>query len=363
VQDLVELAVRSNKKQEARVHMPHTGHNSGLFLSFWTTELSLWSRPPALLLLLLLLVLLVMPPPAACAAAAGVASPQGPGSAPRDSVNPHASSSSCCGSSTTSTSTQQNKDVLVQAHALGSSSAVFESKLRTEFPGAMSEAEFVQACSRSAGRLGFTKDNCIACVGVCRDELCGSLVTEVEQEFGSVFRFVGLAGFIFCGKTGFGAAHAHSPIEGGRQRYLYIVAPHVGISEEGEMGVCDREGLDSKSAACGALAALHAEVFSGSVNTELNMSDLEMSFIRKIMVPRLQAKADGLNMLQLTNTALSVIHEQLEAIIAQTVNTAEADYIVVTGVQIHGPGIGNNFFKPSQCYASLNGQKCEFQLS
>jgi len=37
------------------------------------------------------------------------------------------------------------------------------------------------------------------------------------------------SGFVFCGKTGFGAGMAHSPQEDdtGKERYIFWVAPHV----------------------------------------------------------------------------------------------------------------------------------------
>lgn len=88
----------------------------------------------------------------------------------------------------------------------------FQEQLQEHFPGTQREGAFFDGCVAALRELGFKSDNTIACIGVCRDEICGSLMDEVKRRFGDLFIFRGLAGFIFCGKTGFGAAHAHSPI-------------------------------------------------------------------------------------------------------------------------------------------------------
>eukprot|EP00953_Heterococcus_sp_UTEX-ZZ885_P011627 6726-Heterococcus_DN1.PRE.5 len=90
----------------------------------------------------------------------------------------------------------------------------FVKALDKHFPGTQREAPFIARCAEELKTHGFTADTCIACMGVCRDEFCDTLGYELKKHFGVPFMLRGLAGFIFCGKTGFGAAHAHSPIDG-----------------------------------------------------------------------------------------------------------------------------------------------------
>ena len=80
---------------------------------------------------------------------------------------------------------------------------------------------------------GFNAENSIALVGVCRDEICSPFVQHVVGHFGHTFGIRGLGGFISCGRTGFGAAQAHSPVVGGKRSYVYFVAPHIAIDEHG----------------------------------------------------------------------------------------------------------------------------------
>eukprot|EP00611_Tribonema_gayanum_P016554 TRINITY_DN2885_c0_g1_i4.p1 TRINITY_DN2885_c0_g1~~TRINITY_DN2885_c0_g1_i4.p1 ORF type:complete len:209 (+),score=39.58 TRINITY_DN2885_c0_g1_i4:190-816(+) len=149
----------------------------------------------------------------------------------------------------------------------------FSASLNTYFPGAQRESLFWDCCVEALETHGFKDDNTIACIGVCRDEICGTLMDEVKKRFGDLFIFRGLAGFIFCGKTGLKAAHAHSPIcnETGREKYLYVVAAHIGVSADGTLGRVDRRGRGSEASyACGALAYFHSMLVKGQVNLNCN---------------------------------------------------------------------------------------------
>lgn len=87
---------------------------------------------------------------------------------------------------------------------------------------------------------GFNRDNSIACVAICRDEICDPFELEVIARFGPTFGMRGLGGLISCGNTGFGAAHAHSPVIEGKRRYIYFVAPHIAIDESGNVRLVTR---------------------------------------------------------------------------------------------------------------------------
>ncbi|KAG5192685.1 low-co2 inducible protein lcib [Tribonema minus] len=236
----------------------------------------------------------------------------------------------------------------------------FTTALAKHFPGAAKEAAFVDACASVLNKAGFREDNSIACVGICRDEICGSLMTEVQSKFGESFGFRGLGGFIFAGKTGFGAAHAHCPANpDGRHKYVYIVAPHIGIGQDGKLGSCNRAGIGHTSTACGALAAFHGGLSSGSVSPQLAMDDLEMSAMSALL---LQSIPWGTvpDLAELTKIAARIIAEkQVAAAIAATVDPAKADYAMITGIQIHGPGLQQTYIMPiaDLCYAVVDGEK------
>ena len=79
------------------------------------------------------------------------------------------------------------------------------------FPNSMQEEVFMKAVAAELFNLGFRRDNCIALVNTCRDEVCRPIVNLVDREFGLSFNIAGLGGLVNCGKTGFKAAMSHSP--------------------------------------------------------------------------------------------------------------------------------------------------------
>ncbi len=236
----------------------------------------------------------------------------------------------------------------------------FQQSLDTHFPGAMRESDFVQQAYDTLAQQGFTSDNTIACVGVCRDELTRSLITSIEDNWGNVFTFSSLAGMLFAGKTGFGAAHAHSPIVDGRESYLYVVMPHIAIDGQGKIGLCQRQGRAKPSGACGALMAFRQELLAGPVDLTLNSDDIEQSLLKQ----RLSREIDvGMvpNLVELTKITHRAILADLQRMIGLTVNLDQNDYAVLSGIQIHGPD-ETQYIWPQELYMIKHSQESILNL-
>lgn len=236
----------------------------------------------------------------------------------------------------------------------------FEDAVQTHFPGALDESHFVARSLQVLEPLGFTPENTLALVGVCRDELCRTLRGEVQQTWGEAFDITSLAGMVNCGRTGLRAAHNHAPVDGGKERYLYVVMPHIGIGLQGELGHSRRIGRPGLSTACGALSGFIQELEAGRVDTTLHWDDVEQSLLRKRLVGRIPwgAKPD---LAELTHLAERIAREELEELIAYDVDPGSADYAVFTGVQIHGVE-GEQRSWVREPYAMVNGQRHELVL-
>ncbi len=230
---------------------------------------------------------------------------------------------------------------------------IFHSVLAKIFPSAIPENRFINQISAKFSELGFQKHNSIACVGVCRDELTYSLFQAVEAAWGPAFNISSLAGMIYIGKTGFNAAHTHSPYVDERERYIYFAMPHIAISDAGEIGVCSRPGLVELSNACGALELFRQAHVNGDLDLELHLNDLEYTLLKSKLTERL-AGVSSPDLLTLTQTAYEVILSDLEEMIGLTVDNANSDYAVITGIQIHGPEI--NYVSPGKIYGVVNGE-------
>ena len=236
----------------------------------------------------------------------------------------------------------------------------FESVLNEHFANSLDESAFVARTLTALAPSAFTADNAIACVAVCRDELCTPLQLEVRQTWGEAFNMSSLAGVPFCGTTAFGAAHAHSPTEQDKERYVYFSMAHIGIGPGGEPGQCVRVGRSGTSKACGALAALLSELQSGRVKLELDPDDIEQSQLRHRVLRRVTWGANP-DLLELTQLVRLEALETLERMITLTVDLANADYALFNGVQIHGPG-NRTLVWPAVSYVVVDGVRSELAL-
>lgn len=236
----------------------------------------------------------------------------------------------------------------------------FASALQTYFPGALPEADFVSQTHQALQSFGFSAQNSIACVSVCRDERTHPLIAKIYDTWGEAFNFSSLAGMLFLGKTGFGAAYHHAPQDGGRERYVHFALAHIALSDDGEVGMFQRPGREKASGACGALMAFQAEMVTGALNLELNPDDVEQSLLKQRLFKEIRY-GDLPDLMTLTRLAQRVILADLERMISLTVDTTSSDYAVLTGIQIHASDF-SDYVWPAEMYAVAHGQRHELSL-
>ncbi|GJP46762.1 hypothetical protein CLOM_g6004 [Closterium sp. NIES-68] len=246
------------------------------------------------------------------------------------------------------------------------------------FPRAMQEEAFMKAVSQELSKMGFKKDNCIALVSTCRDEVCRPVVSLVDREFGLSFNIAGLGGVLNCGATGFKAAMSHSPefpceTDGTvKERYIFFAFPHVSIGESGDVGSLLRRGRGKPSSACGALIAIQGDINAGKATVSDPYDEEYVLLKKKVKSLILRRGAGEYSLVEVTRAALAAINDDLEKLISLTVDPATADYGVVTGVQIHS---GNqipgepfriertcDYIAPDMMYAVVRGQRYDLQL-
>jgi len=233
----------------------------------------------------------------------------------------------------------------------------FQETLDIHFPGALSEESFVGDSAAALNRLGFRKENTIACIGVCRDEITRPLVDRLQDVWGDPFVFSGLGGMLFMGKTGLSAAHHHAPVADGRERFVHFAMAHIAIDAEGEIGVCNRPGRPGPSGACGALMAMRQEMLDGCVHPEPDPLDPEFVLLKQRLLGHIPY-GEIPDLAKLTKIVHGIIADDLEQLVEATLDREHADSAVVTGIQIHGPG-GRHFVWPGVARAVVGEKKTE----
>jgi hypothetical protein len=234
-----------------------------------------------------------------------------------------------------------------------------EEVLKENFPTIFTEVDYVKQTFDVLKRFGFTDENCIASVCVCRDEISQSLRSHIKHTWGEAFNFSSLAGMFTAGKTGLKAAIHHAPKVDSRERYVFYVIPHTAIDEDGKTGFCKRKGIKEYSNACGALCLFLDELYTGKLHIKIDEEDIEESLLKRRLIKEI-TYGDIPSLIELTHIARKVIQEDLEHAIEKVVDTSKSDYAMLTGIQIHAPDI--NYVWPAESYVVKDGKKQEIKL-
>jgi hypothetical protein len=230
----------------------------------------------------------------------------------------------------------------------------FKETVAHHFPGTRSELMYVAQTYDQLEALGFSAENSITCVGRCRDELTRPLKLLLHHAWGAAFELASLAGMMNAGRTGFAAAIGHAPTVFDRRRYIFYAFSHIGIAADGSFGLSLRPGQPEHTTTCGALAALLMEIHDGRVDDALDEADWEQSLLRRRLLPLINSAEPDL--IDLTRIAHDAMLEDLEHLVALTVDPGSADYAIFTGIQIHGPQ-SKNYVWPATSYALVDGKR------
>ena len=231
----------------------------------------------------------------------------------------------------------------------------YAENLENHFPRAVPDTLFIKHMSDVLFKHGFTPQTSINLVSTCRDEICRPFTDQLDRLWGSSFNVSSLGGFCFCGRTGFKAAMAHAPVVDGIERYVIWVAPHIGLTLEGEFGKVYRPGRPAPSSACGAVILLHNELKTARLKVTMDPIDMEQSVLKQLLVNNIPY-GHVPTLVELTYKVYETILEEVQMIAAAAVDPTKCEYVIVAGVQVHGP-VGQGFHGPQGQDFFWPGQK------
>lgn len=234
----------------------------------------------------------------------------------------------------------------------------FEDILKRYFDRFYTEVDFVKKTYDTLKRFGFNYDNTIASVCICRDEISQSIKSLIKNTWGDVFNFSSLAGMFTAGKTGLLAFMHHAPKIDGKERYVYYIASHIAIDENGRIGFCKRKGIN-ESTACGALNFFLQELKERKLRILIDEEDIEESLVKRRLLREIPYGHIP-DLVELTKISRKVIQVDLEQTLKKIVDISKSDYALFTGIQIHTPY--GNYIWPSECYSVISGRRENFIL-
>ncbi|CAK0879572.1 unnamed protein product [Prorocentrum cordatum] len=195
-------------------------------------------------------------------------------------------------------------------------------------------------------RYGFKSQNTLLGTSFCSDEINNQsdcLAVLLQDYWGDVFPMGGISGTPFTGRTGFAAFSSHVADEG---NILVAFGPHVGISEDGEVGKIPRKGQANISSACGAVIGAYNACRCGWTEDSSDASgyDMQMDFCKRKIAPHADAIARTENpMAALAHQSYQMVKDSMMS----SVNTKfGSGYLcLLGGIQINmPPGIPDHFY-------------------
>lgn len=110
------------------------------------------------------------------------------------------------------------------------------------YPSPTREDTYIEITAAALADFGFTKENTLPVLAVCRDEICSTFIRTAENQWGSSFTLGGLGGLPFGGKTEMWAASLHAPDIYDRKRFIIYAMAHIAFGPQGEIGGSGRGG-------------------------------------------------------------------------------------------------------------------------
>ncbi|MBO6586892.1 MAG: hypothetical protein JJ953_12360 [Gracilimonas sp.] len=181
---------------------------------------------------------------------------------------------------------------------------------------------------------GMRPKQCIWGTSVCSDEVNNSL-DGMSRHFAAPgpFRFGGISGIPFAGKTGFRAFASHIPDDGGA---VIVYGPHIGISKNGTTGELMREGQADSSACCGSLIAGLENVKAGNI-LMISHDDYQQGQVNKLLIENYKdiKKADN-QIVKITDIAYHQIKRELTDMVSACIeNLGNSPLLLIGGIVIN----------------------------
>ena len=147
-------------------------------------------------------------------------------------------------------------------------------------------------------KRGFTQENSLYTECVCPDEVNHDSSFEITnllaRRYNGVFPLGGAAGLPFTGQTGWGAFTSHCPKDG---NIVVLIASHIGVNKQGEIGSITRAGQDKQTLCCEEAYSAYKAVKENPVNGQFlsGYMNHQMDTIKHLLVPHVNEIANADN--------------------------------------------------------------------
>ena len=125
--------------------------------------------------------------------------------------------------------------------------------IKPHYPDAITLTDLEKIILSDLDKNDFTLSKTVWGTSICSDEVNNSFNIFSKHFVGpGPFRFGGISGLPFTGKTGIFAFASHIPKNGGA---FILYGPHIGISDQGVLGELLRQRQSDNTTCCGSLVS------------------------------------------------------------------------------------------------------------
>lgn len=202
--------------------------------------------------------------------------------------------------------------------------------IKNDYPNALEIRSLEQKITSELNLNGFILSRTIWGTSICSDEINNSFNILSRQFVGpGPFRFGGISGLPFTGKTGVTAFASHIPMNGNA---FILYGPHIGVSKKGDIGKILRQRQDSNSTCCGSLiAGLNAISSSEGFETD-PVHDHQQHVVVNMLSPKKEEILAATNTIkQTTEVAYNHIKDEISRLIKNATNIPTGTKVYLMG--------------------------------
>lgn len=185
---------------------------------------------------------------------------------------------------------------------------MIENLIKKHFPDAKTGAEITETYLEFIrGEYGSELDKILFATSLCCDDI--NVSTDFRRVLTRPFTLGGLGGLPYSGLTGM-VAYAHHVPDGGDAFIFY--GPHIGITDEGELGQMRRPGQQHLTNSCGALVlALERLNSVAPILPEQYDLDAQQLLLERSLLPLREATSSTVGITEAVNFTYYNIHNRL----------------------------------------------------
>lgn len=176
-------------------------------------------------------------------------------------------------------------------------------------------------------KKGLDTDKVMTANSVCSDDINTLQFPVTSGGLLGPFYLGGLDGFPFTGLTGVQAFAHHMPKDGA---LLIYFGPHIGISEEGKIGVVLRKGQDHASSCCGAAQAALDKINNKPVIPDL-LDYQEDTIVNLFQSKKKQILRARFPIQEATEVMYEAIEKRIEILITKAKKEFKGKHLILVG--------------------------------